>query len=497
MTDTQMLNYALSSPAVASPLRIDPSQLSPLPSWPASQPMLQESAAMEALACDFPGIGEELVWRIYRHHNMDLAATSAELSSLDSLARTAEVLHNAFPAASRDDIVSAVSDHSGDISAAYVFLAQRFLSSWDPEHTPACLLANATIPSSPPPADFVNPHSDYVVAEAEWWTALLKTKSVRVLQDPLLADDWEPLAQLGSSHYAISPRFSHYVRCLGVRLSAPSEYDTALSDLRGLPSFHRVASWVISNNKVSSALHILPVLLEEGLINPGAAAWLAVAVESHPTLSALLQPFFIAFPRRSASVWDARNKFLHLFADVQKARRVLIPPSNDGHDSMVWTASVHDNPPESAAPVASSALSPEISLRHIETRSKGKGKAPSVSSSNPYEIADPARIVKKPKAPAKAPAKKPKKSPPVSKRVVRQSKAAKVIATARAASPLPTHAEVLEPESEEPTDTAVHTICHTRRAVLAAAASIEAPRVTIPPKKKSVRESSSSSLTSP
>ena len=446
---------------------------------------------MEALARDFPGIGEELVWRIYRHHNMDLATTSAELSSLDSLARTAEVLHDAFPTASRDDIVSAVSDHSGDISAAYVFLAQRFLLSWDPEHTPARLLANATIPSSPPPEDFVNPHSDYVEAEAEWWAALLKTKSVRVLQDPLLADDWEPLAQLSSSHYAISPCFSHYVRCLGVRLSAPSEYDTALSDLRGLPSFHRVASWVISNNKIPSALRILPVLLEEGLINPGAAAWLAVAVESHPTLSALLQPFFIAFPRRSASVWDARNKFLHSFADVQKARRVLIPPSDAGHDSMAWSALVHNDPPESAALAASSALSLEISLRHIETRSKGKNKARSVSSSNPYEVADPARIVKNPKDSKQAPAKKvakskTRKSPPVSKRAVRQSKATKVIATAQAASPLPAHAEVPEPESEEPTDTAVHTIRQTRRAVLAAAASIDVPRVTVPPKKKSV-----------
>ena len=215
-TDTQMLSYALSSPAAALPLHIDSSQLSPMPSWPASQPMSQESAALEVLARDFPGIGEELVWRIYRCHNSDLAAASAELSSLDSLVRTAEVLHDAFPAASHNDIVSAVSDHSGDISAAYIFLAQRFLSSWDPEHTPARLLANATIPSSPPPADFLNTHSDYMEAEAEWWAALLKTKSACILQDPLLAEDWEPLAQLSSSHYAISPRFSNYVRCLGV-----------------------------------------------------------------------------------------------------------------------------------------------------------------------------------------------------------------------------------------------------------------------------------------
>ena len=441
ISDTQMLSYALASPAAASPLRIDESHLSPLPSWPASQPMSQDASAMAALARDFPGIGEELIWRIYRRHNLDLAATSAELSSLDSLSRSADVLHDAFPAAAHEDIVSAVSDHAGDISAAYVFLSQRFISTWDPEHTPARLLANATIPSSPPPADFVNPGSEYTSAEADWWDALLKSKSVRVLHDDSLIDNWMQLAPLSSSSYAVSPRFSHYIRSLGVRLTAPSEYDTALSALRALPTFHRVASWVISNNKIASALRILPILLEEGLINPGAAAWLAVAVESHPTLSTLIQPFFIAFPRRSASMWNSRNKFLQSFADVQRARRVLIPPSVDDDASMAWTASVHNDPPESANPAGTSLLSPEASLQFLESRSKGKGRARSVSSAAPYDVADPARIVKAPKKAktaltksTKAPPKD-KQSPPVSKRVVKQarqatkaSKAAKIIA---------------------------------------------------------------------
>ena len=123
VSDTQMLSYALASPAAASPLCINDSHLSPLPSWPALQPMSQDASAMEALVRDFPGMGEEIIWRIYHRHNMDLAATSAELSSLDSLSQSADVLHEAFPAATHEDIVSAVSDHAGDISAAYVFLS--------------------------------------------------------------------------------------------------------------------------------------------------------------------------------------------------------------------------------------------------------------------------------------------------------------------------------------------------------------------------------------
>ena len=150
VSDTQMLSYALSDPPQSSQLDLALSQHGPLLSWPSSAPMSQESVALKTLARDFPGISEEITWRIYHRHNGDLAAASAELSSLDTLARTAEVLHDAFPVATHDDIVSAVSDHIGDIAAAYVFLSQRFLSAWDPAHTPARLLANATIPSSPP-----------------------------------------------------------------------------------------------------------------------------------------------------------------------------------------------------------------------------------------------------------------------------------------------------------------------------------------------------------
>ena len=468
-SDTQMLSYALSSPPEASSPHVDSSPAGPSIFWPASAPMSQESIALESLARDFPGIGEEITWRVLRHHNGDLAAASAELSSLDTLARTAEVLHEAFPVAARDDIVSAVSDHAGDITAAYVFLSQRYLSAWDPEHTPARLLANATIPTSPAPADFTNTDSDDLVAENDWWEALLKSKSVWTLHDPSLADDWDSLAPMSSTRYAVSPRFTEYVYSLGVRLTSSNEYDTALAALRALPSFHRVASWVITNNKVKSALRILPILLEEGLINPGAAAWLAVAVESHPTLSTLVHPFFTSYPRRSASIWASRNKFLHSFADVQRARCVLIPPSVDDGASMAWTASLHNAPSDSALPAGTSLASPQPSIQATEPRSKRKGRARSVSIT-PYEVADPQRIVKNPKKSTKtvtvpAPKKSLKKAPSVSKRAVRESRSAKIVATskktARKASPLSVHEETPEPESEDVATPAVRVIRNT------------------------------------
>ena len=502
VSDTQMLSYALSGPPEASPLCPDSSPAGPSIFWPASAPMSQESLALEALARDFPGIGEEITWWILRRHNGDLAAASAELSSLDTLARTAEVLHEAFPAAACDDIVSAVSNHAGDITAAYVFLSQQYLSAWDPEHTPAHLLANATIPSSPAPEDFTNTNSDYLVTENEWWEALLKSKSIWTLHDPSLAEDWDSLAPLSSTRYAVSPCFAEYVYSLGVHLTSSSEYDTALAALCALPSFHRVASWVITNNRVKSALCILPILLEEGLINPGAAAWLAVAVKSHPTLSTLVHPFFTSFLRRSASVWASRNKFLHSYTDVQQVCRVLIPPSVDDGASMVWTASLHDAPSESAAPTSTSLALPQPSIQALDSRSKGKGRACSVSIT-PYKVDNPQRIVKNPKKSAKAPAapapkKSQRKAPSVSKQAVCESKSAKIVATikksTRKASPLSVHEETPEPESEDIATPAVWTIRNTRSTVLATAASLEIPA---PPLKKSVAESSSSSLTSP
>ena len=118
-----------------------------------------------------------------------------------------------------------------------------------------------------------------------------------------------------------------------------------------------------------------------------------------------------------------------------------------------------------------------------------------------------------------------KASPPVSKHAVKQakrsakaSKAAKIIAHAlstdaapapgptcqtrskaatQIASPLSPHQELPKPESEDVTAPAVQVIRQTRRAVLAAAASISSNVVTVPPKAKSVQDSSSSSLTEP
>ena len=378
---------------------------------------------------------------------------------------------------------------------------------------PACLLTNATIPSSLPPDEFVNPHSDYAKAESEWWTALIKSKSVRILHDPSLVDDWEQLSQLGASCYTVSPCFTQYVYSLGVCLTSSNEYDTALTALHALPSFHCVASWVITNNKVKSTLRILPILLEEGLINPGAAAWLAVAVESHPTLSSLLHPFFTSFPWHSASVWASCNKFLHSFTDVQKAHCVLIPPSVDDDASMVWTASLHDAPSKSTVPASTSLASPQPSLQALEAKSKGKGHSRSASIA-PYDVADPARIIKNPKVPADTPTmpapKKSKKAPSVSKWAVRESRSAKIVATVkkttckaprlkavtRNTSPLSVHDEIPELESEDITDPAVRVICNTRSAVLAAATLVDTSMPVVPLKMKSVWDSSSS-LTSP
>ena len=200
----------------------------------------------------------------------------------------------------------------------------------------------------------------------------------------------------------------------------------------------------------------------------------------------------------------------------RKACHILILLSVDDGTSMVWTASLHEAPSESAVPTGTSLLSPQASLQVLDTLSKGKGHACSVSSAAPYDVSDPACIVKNPKASKAIPAKKApkaKKAPSVSKHTIKESKAAKIIAQAVRAEPaarttcskaathdtslLSPHEEIPELKSEEITDLAVHTLCQTRCTVLAAAASLDTTLVAVPPKKKSVQDHSSSSLTSP
>ena len=379
-----MLAFALSSPpvvplAAAAAAAATSDVSSPSALWPSSLPAGSAADALCVLTDNFPSVGEELAWRTLHLHNGDMASASAALTTLADLIRAAEALQGAFVSVPEHAISSAITDHAGDLSATYVFLSNTYVSSWDPGHTPARLLASCTLPSSPPAPEFVSSDPFLVDAEVTWWTSLLNSKQARLPASSPSRDYWGPMAQSCCSARAVSPRFSHFVYCLGDWRLSPNAYANALASLWALPSYQRAAAHIVSHGLVSTALDILPILLDEGLIHPGAAAWLAISSETNPPLRESLRHLFLAFPLKSASVWNNRNLFLRSFADAHAASRVAIPGASNDGGSLFWDESAANHPSETAlvSPTATRARSNSIA---------------------PYTIADPHRIVQDPKS---------------------------------------------------------------------------------------------------
>jgi len=349
-----MLAFALSSPPPLVSLAAAPASAaasgvsSPSALWPSSLPSGSAAGALQVLTDNFPSVGEELAWRTLRLHNGDLASASAALTTLADLVRAAEALQGAFVSAPEHAISSAVTDYAGDLSAAYVFLSNTYVSSWDPGHTPARLLASCTLPSSPPAPEFVSSDPFLLDAEVTWWTSLLNSKQARLPASSPSRGSWALMAQNCCSARAVSPRFSHFVYCLGDWRLSPNAYADALASLRALPSYQRAAAHIVSHGLVSAALDILPLLLDEGLIHPGAAAWLAISFETNPPLCESLRHLFLAFPLKSASVWNNRNLFLHSFADARAASRIVVPGASNDGGSLFWDESAANHPSETA-----------------------------------------------------------------------------------------------------------------------------------------------------
>jgi len=379
-----MLAYALSSPPPAAPLVVAAASTaassvsSPSALWPSSLPTGSAADALWVLSENFPSVGEELAWCTLCLHNGDMASVSAALTTLADLVRAAEALQGTFVSAPKHAISSAVTDHTGDLSAAYVFLSNTYVSSWDPGHTPACLLASCTLPSSPPAPEFVSSDPFLLDAEVTWWTSLFNSKQARLPASSPSQDYWAPMARSCCSARAVSPRFSHFVYCLSDWPFSPNAYADALASLRALPSYQRAAAHIVSHGLVSAALDILPILLDEGLIHPGAAAWLAISSETNPPLRESLRHFFLAFLLKSASIWNNRNKFLHSFAVARAASRVVLPGASNDGGSLFWDKSAANHPSETAL------VSPTV------TRARSGSIAP-------YSIDDPRRIVQDPK----------------------------------------------------------------------------------------------------
>jgi len=252
----------------------------------------------------------------------------------------------------------------------------------------------------------------------------------------------------------MSPRFSHFVYCLGDWRLSPNAYADALASLWALPSYQRAAAHIVSHSLVSAALDILPILLDKGLIHPGAATWLAISSETNPPLHESLRHFFLAFPLKSASVWNNRNMFLHSFTEARATSRVVLPGASNDGGSLFWDESTANHPSETAM------VSPTA------TRARSNSVAP-------YTIADLRRIVQDPKSSEALPLSKSGKA--LSGATL---KAAQTAAKKRLTANKKGKARVICDTSEiiaVETDAAIHSLAGTKHAITAAMEALSSP----------------------
>jgi hypothetical protein len=327
-----------------------------------------------------------MLWQVLQMKHSDPAAAAAHLSALNDMSRKADALLLAFPATLEPDITAALSMYDGNISLSYASLGCRFTSTWDPSATPACLFSTITLipdltSSVATLGSFMDPNPTYAMAERSWWSSYVAAKQHCITSHPSCDGQWDSICSLATSNSTISPCFIGFIYNLGLRTKAPSWYASAISSLRTLPSYDSIIAHSIQLHDDAPVLAILPVLLEEGLINPSAAVWLTTQTEGSPSYERLSW-YFTSFPTKYCELLAQHSLFLH---NLQESR-LADSAANDG--------SVTQPPLPS---ITASSPGPSTHSRITCASAKGKGQAiqPSIASSASAEASTCTKAVKK------------------------------------------------------------------------------------------------------
>ena len=108
---------------------------------------------------------------------------------------------------------------------------------------------------------------------------------------------------------------------------APGDFQSALRHLRDLPSYSWVFSVGITGDTAIFVSRILSSLLREGLITPGACAWLA-EYSSQDTLA--YTSFFQSsqkFRSRFSAIWKGRKYKVIVEASLKPGMYMIVEPS--------------------------------------------------------------------------------------------------------------------------------------------------------------------------
>ena len=282
-------------------------------------------------------------------------------------------LKEAFPDADPDHIRGTLSASGGDISASFLALTKNHLCSWDcvPKDpiTQHRLLADAMyIEGSSDKEDVLVASLAAVTFMNNWWSAYLNTRAYRLGTESPYHGSWRTICEMAADNHTVSPRFITYIEDLGRRDSNRSLFKAAIRALQEWPKTVTLVASLSGLHPEASA--ILPILLEDGLISPPGALWLALNMNT-PSSS------FASYATSRKKWWKSRNKALrqHLAQEhavppeLSTHRKPTIELSSDGEDEME-----HDSNTPAASPSSptirpkKSCTSPSLASLHWAER---------------------------------------------------------------------------------------------------------------------------------
>ena len=377
-------NWSVSRPgSLSTKIPLPPSlPASPLPvaaPVPSPDPSLVDAAVPSSIHHDilfikslYPALQDEFIYRTLEKNDFNRAIAATWLANFLELESMASTLKDAFPDTDIDHIRSTLSASGGDISASFLALTKNHLCSWDcvPKNpvTQHRLLTDAMhIEGSSNEEDVLVASLAAVTFMNNWWSTYLNTCAYRLGAESPYRGSWCTICEMAADNHTISLCFFTYVEDLGRWESDRPLFKQAIHALHEWPK--SVTLTASLSGLHPEALAILPILLEDGLISPSGALWLALNTNT-PSSS------FANYSSSRKKWWKSRNKALHQHLSLDHA----VPPelgthckptiklSSDGEEEMEQDSNAPAASPSSPTirPKCSCASPSLASLRRAE-----------------------------------------------------------------------------------------------------------------------------------
>jgi len=301
---------------------------SPITSWSPTQEDQTAQRDMAYLQSMFPSTLDKILLCAMGEGHNSPAATTAWVMAINDTDKILNILTSAFPTAPSKVVKDALLSKNGNVTAAYVSLAQRYQSAWDEGYAGDFkILAQITdrliVVEDTPTPEFSDPNPFYAPHKAKWWDTMVSTKEYKV-PEPVKVAHWSKVTMIVNTTVDISPRVCSYVKALRAWWTDRMAFAKAMGDLS---TFHDFATLVTyCNNHTGSretVISIILALLEDGLASPGAAAWVVECLSNDPQGYRLAQFHFAMYSHNRHMLWNQHNQSLHAW----KESRVLVAGS--------------------------------------------------------------------------------------------------------------------------------------------------------------------------